>query len=74
MLHVLDERNDGYRESVPTPLRELGATVPEVWSRLRRHTDRFVPVNPAVFLDPEVTSPEYVSRYGRERVTAAPAA
>jgi hypothetical protein len=40
--------------------------VSEVWQRLLVRPDRFRSVDPAVFLDPEVTSAEYVSRYGQE--------
>ena len=38
-------------------------SVDEVWTRLLRTPDRFLHVDPRVFLNPAVTSPEYVDRY-----------
>ena len=65
VLHVLPPGNTAYQRSLVRPEhRELGRTVSEVWQRLLRASDRFVPVDPAVFLDPRVTSAEYVRRYG----------
>jgi hypothetical protein len=64
VLHVLDPANEAYQHSLPRPeLRALGETVDDVWSRLLRRPDRFQHVDPAVFLDAAVTSPEYVARY-----------
>lgn len=66
VVHVLSPDNAAYQSSYVAPaLRSRGATASEVWSSLLRTPDRFVPLDPAVFLDAEVTSEEYVSRYGR---------
>jgi hypothetical protein len=35
-----------------------------VWSRLLRLPDRFVQLDSAIFLDPQITSVDYVDRYG----------
>ncbi|MBD3947549.1 PGN_0703 family putative restriction endonuclease [Nocardioides ganghwensis] len=65
VLHVLSPENTGYQDSlVRAEHRAAGATVDEVWSELLRTPDRFVHIDPAVFLDPVVTSAEYVDRYG----------
>lgn len=65
VVHVLPSGNDAYQRSLyGEHALSLGATVKEVWSRLLRHNDRFVQVDSAMFVDPEVTSPEYVARYG----------
>lgn len=67
VLHVLSPANDAYQRSLVRPEhRALGESVSEVWQRLLVRPDRFVPVDPVRFLDPEVTSEEYVSRYGGE--------
>ncbi|MEX1907155.1 hypothetical protein L6241_02445 [Janibacter sp. Y6] len=64
VLHVLDPANAGYQQSlVRSETKALGDKVDEVWSRLLRNPDRFAHVDPAVFLDPAVTSSEYVDRY-----------
>jgi len=65
VAHVLPPANGGYQRSLHGKgVKALGATVDEVWQQLLRHTDRFVHVDPAVFLDPAITSAEYVARYG----------
>lgn len=65
VVHVLAPGNVAYQQSlVREETRALGTTVGEVWDRLLRRPDRFTRVDPAVFLDAAVTSPEYVSRYG----------
>ncbi|MGF9755056.1 hypothetical protein AAII07_07625 [Microvirga sp. 0TCS3.31] len=65
VIHVLSPANAAYQRSYVSPsLRERGTTVSEVWQSLLRVPDRFVSLDPAVFLDPEVTSEEYVLRYG----------
>lgn len=65
IIHVLSPANDGYQGSVHrASLQALGDTVDEVWDRLLRHPDRFVRFDPAAFLDPKITSPEYHLRYG----------
>lgn len=73
VLHVLDPANDAYQQSLHrTEHRALGATVGEVWQRLLRHSDRFTSVDPTLFLDPEVTSVEYVRRYAPDVVHDEP--
>lgn len=65
VVHVLPPDNLAYQQSlVREETRALGATVSDVWDRLLRRPDRFTRVDPAVFVDAAVTSPEYVSRYG----------
>jgi hypothetical protein len=64
VLHVLDPANAGYQQSLVRPeTKALGDSVDAVWSMLLRSPDRFTHVDPAVFLDPAVTSTEYVDRY-----------
>ena len=65
VLHVLPQDNVEYQQSLHRPEQiALGPTVGELWQRLLRRTDRFLSVDPRVFLDPEITSREYVLRYG----------
>ena len=65
VVHVLARENLAYQRSFIAPaLRGLGSDVDSVWSSLLKQPDRFVKVDPAVFLDPGVTSEEYVARYG----------
>ena len=65
VLHVLSRDNQAYQESLPCQThRALGASVDQIWARLLRATDRYVRVDPEVFLDPEITSEEYSRRYG----------
>jgi hypothetical protein len=65
VVHVLSRDNSGYSRSYVAPsLRPRGATVSAVWESLLRTPDKFVPVDPEIFLDPAVTSPAYVDRYG----------
>jgi len=64
VLHVLDPANVGYQHSLVRPeTKAMGDTVDDVWSMLLRSPDRFAHVDPAVFLDPAITSTEYVDRY-----------
>lgn len=64
VVHVCPPANDAYQASLQRPAQQaVGATVSEVWSALLRRPDRFVPLDPEVFLDPEVTSAEYCARY-----------
>ena len=64
VLHVLAPDNTGYQDSLVRPEhRAVGGSVDEVWAKLLRTPDRFVHVDPAVFLDTAVTSNEYVDRY-----------
>jgi hypothetical protein len=65
VLHVLDPANTAYQRSVVRPeMKEFGDTVDEIWSFFLRTPSRFHHVDPQVFLDPAVTSAEYVARYG----------
>ena len=77
VLHVLPPDNTGYQASLARPEhRALGGTVDAVWQRLLHRPDRFTHVDPAVFLNPGITSGEYLSRYGSpapEAATSAPA-
>lgn len=65
VVHVAPVANTAYQASLNTDEQlALGTTVSEVWRALIRDADRFVPVDSAVFLNPEITSPDYVERYG----------
>ncbi len=65
VVHVLDPANVAYQQSLSRPSHHAaGQTVDEVWQQLLRRPDRFIHLDPAAFLDPRVTSPEYVARYG----------
>ena len=68
VVHVSPEGNTGYTQSLQPAHRALGSTVQEVWSRLLRHEDRFVPLDSALFLDEDITSREYVLRYAQDVV------
>ena len=73
VLHVLAPENAGYQDSLArAEHRALGSTVDEVWAKLLRTPDRFVHVDPKVFLDPAVTSNEYVDRYSPAAGHASP--
>ena len=64
VLHVLAPENAGYQDSLArAEHRALGSSVDDVWTQLLRTPDRFLHVDPKVFLDPSVTSDEYVDRY-----------
>lgn len=64
VLHVLAPENREYQQSLPGAAhRALGDTVSEVWQRLLRRPHRFTSVDPQIFLDPAVTSTEYILRY-----------
>ncbi len=65
VVHVSPKANVDYQHSLPRQAhRELGDTVSEVWQRLLRRPDRFTLVDSSRFLDPTITSSEYVARYG----------
>jgi hypothetical protein len=67
VVHVLPAANLAYQASLARPEhRAIGDSVSAVWNRLRRPTepDRFLTLDPAIFLDPSITSAEYISRYG----------
>jgi hypothetical protein len=69
VLHVLSPDNAEYQQSLARPEhRALGETVSEVWRRLLRRPDRFTSVDPALFLDPAITSREYVLRHAPDVV------
>jgi hypothetical protein len=75
VVHVLAQANTAYQSSLVRPEhRAAGDTVDAVWSRLLRHNDRFIHLDPAVFLDEPVTSPEYVARYATPHAAGASAA
>ena len=62
---VSPRENAAYQRSLHgTRIRALGGCVSEVWQSLLRRPDRFVAMDSATFLDPAVTSAEYVARYG----------
>jgi hypothetical protein len=64
IVHVLPAANDAYQGSLGRPEhRALGGSVSEVWQRLLRSTDRFVSMDSAIFLDPQITSREYALRH-----------
>lgn len=65
VVHVLPAGNTAYHASLHGTLAPLlGTTIKEVWRRLLRQPDRFVAMDSAVFLNPEITSSDYVERYG----------
>ena len=66
VLHVLDPDNAGYQQSLVRPeTKPIGDSVDAVWSMLLRSPDHFAHLDPAVFLDPAITSTEYVDRYSQ---------
>lgn len=70
VVHVLSPENAAYARSYIAPgLRSLGSTPAEVWTKLLRLPDRFVKVDPVTFLDPDITSREYLQRYGMPDTT-----
>jgi hypothetical protein len=73
IVHVLPAGNDAYQQSLARPEhRALGGSVSEVWQKLLTQPDRFVPVDSSLFLDPEITSDEYVSRYSDDPIFDLP--
>ena len=64
VVHVLSPHNSAYYRSYIAPgLKTLADAPEQVWTSLLRAKDRFVRVDPAVFLDPAVTSTSYRQRY-----------
>jgi hypothetical protein len=64
VIHVVSPANTDYQASlVREEQRNLGDTVGAVWRKLLRRPDRFDSLDSAAFLDPAVTSSEYVDRY-----------
>ncbi|MFW5472303.1 PGN_0703 family putative restriction endonuclease [Knoellia sp. CPCC 206450] len=67
VVHVHPAANDAYQQSlVRDSHRALGETVDQVWQQLLRSPDRFLVMDSDAFLDPTVTSPEYVNRYASD--------
>lgn len=65
VVHVHPTLNLAYQQSLRRPTQlALGSTVDAVWSKLLRRPDRFTSVDNNLFLDPQITSPEYCARYG----------
>jgi len=65
VAHVLPESNLEYQQSIHRETqRKVGESVYEVWDKLLTAPDRFVKLDSAMFLDPAITSAEYVARYG----------
>ena len=72
VVHVLPAGNGAYQQSLHRESqRALGNAVSEVWGRLQRRPERFVSADSSLFLDPTVTSSEYVARYGDTRIEKA---
>ena len=71
VVHVMPAGNSAYNASLHGTLTTLlGDTVKDVWQRLLRRPDRFVSMDSAVFLDAEITSQDYVERYGEAFASA----
>jgi hypothetical protein len=69
VVNVLSPQNAAYQKSLArAEHRALGGNVSEVWHKLLRRPDRFATLDPGVFLDPLVTSGEYVLRYAPDVV------
>jgi hypothetical protein len=68
VVHVSPGGNTAYQQSLQPAHRALGDSVTEVWSKLMRHPDRFVPLDSELFLDEDITSPEYALRYAPDVV------
>lgn len=65
VAHVLPAANLEFQSSIHrSDHTALGTTVYEVWKAVLRHPDRWVSLDSDIFLDPAVTSEEYVARYG----------
>lgn len=75
VVHVLAPANTAYQSSLVRPEHQAaGDTVDAVWSRLLRRSDRFTHLDPAVFLDEHITSPDYVARYATPHAASTAAA
>lgn len=69
VVHVAPAGNEPYQQSLARPEhRTLGGSVSQVWQRLLRASDRFVPVDSCLFLNESITSREYVLRYADDVV------
>jgi hypothetical protein len=71
VVHVSPAGNTAYQQSLQPAHRALGNNVSDVWSKLLRYPDRFVPLDSALFLDEDITSPEYTLRYAPDVVDEA---
>jgi hypothetical protein len=69
VVHVRPAGNLAYQHSLEgmDAYTGLGDTVDGVWSKLVRRPDRFTTVDSAHFLNVDITSDEYVARYGDHR-------
>ncbi len=63
VVHVHPPANVAYQQSLKPAHRAHGDSVDEVWAQLLRQPDRYVRLDPEVFLDAAVTSPSYAARY-----------
>jgi hypothetical protein len=64
VVHVSPPANLAYQRSlVRDEHRALGETVGAVWQQLLRRPESFVSLDSGVFVDADITSPEYVLRY-----------
>ena len=69
LVHVSPPANTAYQASLARPEhRALGQSVSDVWGQLLRTPDRFTSLDSAVFLDPEITSRQYMLRYAHDVV------
>jgi hypothetical protein len=65
VLHVLPAGNAAYQQSLSRATQcAVGCSTSEVWRKLLRSPSRFVTADSARFLNPGITSAEYVQRYG----------
>lgn len=69
VIHVRPTENSAYQNSLDgmSAYMGLGDTVDEVWSKLLRRPDRFTTVDSTHFLNAQITSDDYVARYGDHR-------
>lgn len=63
VVHVSPADNTAYLQSLQPAHRALGDSVSDVWAKLMRYPDRFLSLDSALFLDEDITSPEYALRY-----------
>lgn len=68
VVHVSPQGNVAYQQSLQPAHHALGENVTEVWSALLRHPDRFLALDSELFLDEDITSPEYALRYAPDVV------
>lgn len=71
IVHVVPRANRAYEASlVRDSHRAQGDDVSDVWAKLNKRRERYHRLDSAVFLDPAITSPEYVARYAIPKSTA----